>query len=250
MKTNPITAMIVDDSKASINLLQSLLKEIQSISLIATATSADEALPLIVKREPDLLFLDVEMPSKTGFDLVEDLRRIHTIPIIIFTTAYEKYAINAIRCAAFDFLLKPIDPEELKHAVALATASMLTKDRAKNADQLIKHLKNQRRIKIPNRAGFLLLNPDDIYYIEADWGYSKVYLLNGTIEIVSVNLGQIESLLPAEQFFRISRAVLLHTKTIQRIDRKRKCALAQVNGIEKEFCISGNRLKELEKFDF
>ncbi len=242
--------MIVDDNPGSIDLLEILLRDIPTIQLLATATSADEALPLIVKHEPDLLFLDVEMPSKTGFDLVEDLRRINAIPIIIFTTAYEKYAINAIRCAAFDFLLKPIDPEELKHAVALATASLLTKDRAKNADQLISHLKRERRIKLPSRNGFILIVPYDILYIVADWSYSTIFLANGKNETVSMNIGALEKLLPEGHFFRISRSIMIQLNYLQSLDRKNKKCYLKIGNEEKTFTITAKRMKELDGIDF
>lgn len=242
--------MIVDDSKASINLLQSLLKEIQSISLIATATSADEALPLIVKHEPDLLFLDVEMPSKTGFDLIEDLRRINTIPIIVFITAYEKYAINAIRCAAFDFLLKPVDPNELKHVLSLAMARQHQLAKEDKAERLIKHMKRHNRIKLPNRNGFTLINTEDIFYIEADWSYSTIYLSNGKNETISMNIGALEKLLPEGQFFRISRAIIIQLSCLQSLNRSKKLCSIRFAGIVKEFPITGSRVRMLDDLDF
>lgn len=250
MKTDTISCIIVDDSPEAVQLLTTLLSEIPYIQLLGTAHSAADALPLIIQLQPDLLFLDVEMPGKTGFELVEELRKVNTLPIIIFTTAYEKYAINAIRCAAFDYLLKPVDPAELKHVVALALARQQQLEHEYKAERLSRHLKRQNRIKLPNRNGFALIDTDDIFYVEADWNYSTLYIAGRKCETVSMNIGSLENILPPDRFFRISRSIIIQIKCLQLVDRKKKQCLLKFGDEEKLFDISARRLKDLDAFKF
>ena len=114
---SPITCIIIDDEQDACDRLESLLNKIPSVEVTAKATSADDALKAVTNLSPELVFIDVEMPAKNGFDLVKEIKEQGVHPTFIFVTGYDQYAIKAIRNEAFDFLLKPVDIDELKEAI-------------------------------------------------------------------------------------------------------------------------------------
>lgn len=114
---NLITCIIIDDERDACDRLENLLGKIPSIQVIAKETSADKAVEATAEHTPELIFIDVEMPGKSGFDVVKEIRERGVHPTFIFVTGYDQYAIKAIRNEAFDFLLKPVDIDELKEAI-------------------------------------------------------------------------------------------------------------------------------------
>ena len=117
MKNKILTAILVDDEQEAINYLLDLLKGFKEIKILGSFTDPKEAIDEILTMKPEILFLDVQMPGKTGFDILNDVSGQEYKPFMIFTTAYEKYAIEAIRYAAFDYLLKPINETDLANAI-------------------------------------------------------------------------------------------------------------------------------------
>jgi len=114
---NKIKCVVIDDEKEACDRLEALLGKISSLDLIAKETNADSGIKTIIELSPEIVFLDVEMPNKSGFDVVREVHETGLQPTFIFVTGYNQYAIKAIRNAAFDYLLKPIDIDELKEAV-------------------------------------------------------------------------------------------------------------------------------------
>ena len=113
-KAKTIKCIIIDDEKHACERLQELLEKISDVSITAYETSADKGIARVVKHSPDIVFLDVEMPGKNGFEVVKEIKSKNIFPTFIFVTGYSQYAIKAIRNAAFDFLVKPVDIDELK----------------------------------------------------------------------------------------------------------------------------------------
>ena len=110
----PVSAIIVDDEKLARELLKKIIKEhIPDLKILGEADSVDAGIDLIYKVNPEVIFLDINMPDKNGFVLVKEIQNFSVLPKIVFTTSYDKYAINAFKCAAFDYLLKPINIDEL-----------------------------------------------------------------------------------------------------------------------------------------
>ena len=114
---NKIKCVVIDDEKEACDRLESLLGKISYIDLIAKKTDAESGIKAIIESSPEIVFLDVEMPAKSGFDVVNEIHKIGLYPTFIFVTGYNQYAIKAIRNAAFDYLLKPVDIDELKEAI-------------------------------------------------------------------------------------------------------------------------------------
>ena len=161
-----IKAILIDDEKNCLSSLEILLNTYcPSVNILCTSQSAQESLSLITDLEPDLIFLDIEMPVMNGFDLLE---RIQDHPVsVIFTTAFDQYAIKAIRYSALDYLLKPIDPKELVQAVHRLEAQR-SKPTFEQFQFLIDKISEKehtlKKLAIPNLEGFKMVSIDDIIY--------------------------------------------------------------------------------------
>lgn len=213
-----IKTIIIDDEAASISYLEILLKDYcPNLSLAATCRSAQEGIEAIIFHQPELLFLDIEMPVENGFFVLEKIRH---IPLrVIFTTAYQQHAIKAIKYSALDYLLKPIDPKELVSAVNRFFEYKSAPDIRQLQffiDKIAQKEHTNRKIAIPNMEGFLLISVDDIVYCEADDNYSQIVLKNKTKIIASRTLKDIQSLLEDyDQFFRIHHSYLININEVK-----------------------------------
>lgn len=156
MTSGRITALIVDDDAKSRELLEFHIKTISEIELIGSASNAVGAYRMMLERMPDILFLDIEMPGKSGFDLLDDLRKLEISPCIIFQTAFDKYDIEAIKNAAFDYLLKPVHRE----AILSSLVRFKTRVRDQRLDErirdLLSHLNQHKKIRFNTRQGFIM----------------------------------------------------------------------------------------------
>ena len=162
MKNTPITTMIVDDEPACIKRLIQDLEAFPEIQVIETVTSADKARKTIVKQQPDLLFLDVEMPGTNGIELLQSIRpEVHPGLCVVFYSAFNQYMIDALRAAAFDFLLKPYQPEELEYII-----NRIKREQELNPlnfeQSMRRLLSDDRKFAIQTITGLLLLKRSDI----------------------------------------------------------------------------------------
>ncbi|MFW5708282.1 MAG: LytR/AlgR family response regulator transcription factor [Bacteroidota bacterium] len=197
-KNIKLNAFVVDDEPRSCELLAHFLSEHPAIEEVKKSGRAKDAIPGIISFKPDVVFLDVEMPGDSGISIAEEISRLNLDTHIIFSTGHAKYAIPALRLAATDFLLKPVDKRELDQAInkvlALKAKSITEENQHSNTDE-------PWRIRFTSRNGFIMLNPHDLLYVQADMNYSELFLKNGHKEVVSVNLGAVEKLLPPGEFF-------------------------------------------------
>ncbi|MGB0985311.1 MAG: LytR/AlgR family response regulator transcription factor [Saprospiraceae bacterium] len=214
-----ISAIIIDDiQKSRAVLLQLLQRHCPQINVIGMAASADEAQLLILEKNPDLLFLDVEMPNGTGFDL---LKRFSSPTFeVIFTTAYDQYALQAIKFCALDYLLKPIDIEELQAAIQKMASKVTTPKSSNRFTHLIENLNNHNhknhKIGIPTQEGLIFIKVDDILYCTADRSYTYVQLKNQRKIIATRKIKEFENLLTQHDFFRIHRSHLINLNYIEK----------------------------------
>ena len=211
-----IPTIIVEDELRNAQALQKMVEEGTSdIQILAVAPTLHRAYELIRQIRPRLVFLDIKMPHGTGFDLLERLGKIDFD--IIFTTAFDHYAIQAINFSALAYLLKPIDREELYRALEKVRHKQLQADRQKNIELLLESLRQSvggqsvtlEKLALPTLKGYRFVEVRDILYCEADSTYCKVYLRDQTF-LVSRNLKEIEKLLRDHSFFRIHRSYLIN----------------------------------------
>ena len=244
MKT--IRLVIIDDERSARNLLKGLLKDIPGVQVTGEAESVDEAIPLILKQRPDLLLLDIQMPNKNGFDLVELLLQHHVEVGVIFVTAFEEHAIRAIKASAFDYLLKPVKKSEIEESLAKYSAKLDSSSTSERFSQLIYQLSEKKKLKFRNRTGFVLLDPDEILFCKADSNYTILELESGKQMILSMNLGKIEETLPQLCFARISRSVIVNLHYLTEVDRKNmNCEI--INQTNHVLPVSSKYVKMLEE---
>lgn len=164
----------------------------------------------IKKEKPDLIFLDIEMPWMNGFEMLDVLDEIHFS--VIFTTAHDQFAAKAFRISAVDYLLKPIDANDLKEAVKKAQQKVEQQGQA-NIENLLRNIKqpsSQQKIALPYRDGYEFVEVTHIIYCQAEGAYTKVFLDNKKYIVVSKTLGDIEELLPADLFQRIHHSTVVN----------------------------------------
>jgi len=247
LPTKGIKALIVDDEEEARNLLERLLYRIPGIEVIGKASTADEALEIVVNCLPDLVFLDVQMPEKNGFQLVDYFKKYLLNTKVVFVTAHAEFAIDAMKVSAFDYLLKPVLMSQLTDTILRFKAERLLSFNANKTGQTSGNTNHPCKIKFNTRTGYILVSPSEIMYCEADVNYTNLYFGKDNRETVTVNLGRIEEIFAPYSFYRISRSILINRLYLSKADRqKKKCLLVKAD--ERIFLdIPPNHIRELEK---
>lgn len=230
-----IRALIVDDEENARDILERVLLRIENIDIIAKASSADEGFEMILKLKPDLVFLDIQMPGRDGFGLVQQLKSFNIKTTIIFVTAHVEYAIDALKVAAFDYLLKPVEFTDLKDTIQRYREEKLNEINEQKVDILLDLLNKKDKISFNTRTGYIYIKPDDVVYCEADVNYTSIYFGGLRTEVVTVNIGKVEEMLDKSKFYRISRSHLINLDHLVKADRKLKCCELYKN--DEKFCI-------------
>lgn len=219
-----IKALILEDEPKSLLLLQNLIEKNfpDEIKIISTATNIEEAEKAIYELEPELLFLDIEVAGSTSFELLEKLEEIKYE--VIFTTAFDHYALKAIKFSALDYLLKPIDEDELKIAVNKIKAKKKNLPEMDSIKLLIQQLNLKEptfsRISLPSVYGQEIVNVKDIIRCDSEDHYTRFTLVNKKKLLVSNTLKYYEDLLPSEQFFRIHNSHIVNINHVLRITKE------------------------------
>lgn len=213
-----IKAIIVDDEVNNIENLQIIIKEYcTGIDVVATAQNVDDGIKAIDLHNPDLLFLDIQMPHKSGFDLLTALPKINFE--VIFITAYDKYGIRAIKFSALDYLLKPIAIDEFKAAIAKAKDKIEAKKQNLNIENLLKYLKAGNRdtpkIALPTLKEIMYVKVTDIIRCEASNSYTIFHLQNNEQVLVCKTLKEFADLLKHHNFIRTHQSHLVNMDAIK-----------------------------------
>jgi len=214
-----IKAIIIDDEQHCIDRLDGLLKQhfVQTINLAGSFQTIEEALTGIRNIQPDLVFLNVQINDKTGFDLLKQIGEINFE--IIFTTAYEKYAVQAFRFSALDYLLKPVDPDDLKAAILKLKEVISKNDTAGKLDVLFHNLKNiqgiSKRICVPVINGLVFLQVNDIIRCQSEINYTNIFLKDKHTLLVAKTLKEFENLLSDYNFFRVHNSHMINLNYVK-----------------------------------
>lgn len=219
---NKISTIIVDDEINARENLRFLLNDFcTNVTILAEAANVDDAVHLIKSLKPDLVFLDIQMPQKNGFQLLKQFNEINFQ--VIFVTAFDNYAIKAFQVAAVDYLLKPIDIDLLKEAVAKVAQNI------KNRNAILRYKlleENNRKIAIPHKNDYVIVKINDILCIEADRMYSKIHLLDDKTYLVTKKLSYYENLfLEDTSFVRAHRSWIININKIKTYSKKDKEAI-------------------------
>jgi len=207
-----LLSIIIDDEPQNASTLNNDIRtHCPSVDVLAVCHSAKEGIMAIKKEKPDLVFLDIEMPWMNGFEMLEMLDDINFN--IIFTTAHDQFAAKAFRLSAVDYLLKPIDANDLKAAVRKAQQRSEQQQGNVHIENLLRNIKQpsaQQKIALPYKDGYEFVEVSHIIYCQAEGAYTKVFLDNKKYILVSKTLGDIEELLPADIFQRIHHSTVVN----------------------------------------
>ncbi|WP_299758795.1 LytTR family DNA-binding domain-containing protein [uncultured Pontibacter sp.] len=205
-------ALIVDDSRLARNELRRLLQEHPHLTVVGEAQNAEEALQLTEQLQPDVLFLDIQMPGKSGFELLEQLEQ---VPQVIFTTAYDTYAIKAFEYNALDYLLKPVQPQRLQVALSKLEEQQTNSKSVQEQprDYLQEH--DQVFVKDGEKCWFVKLS--EIRLLEVCGNYTRVYF-DAEKPLIQRTLNYMEQRLDPKVFFRASRQHMVNLKKVSRIE--------------------------------
>lgn len=207
-----MTALIIEDSRLARLELKNMLKVHSNIELLGEAANAEEGVNLINKHQPDLLFLDINMPGKNGFELLEMLEE---VPFVIFTTAYDEYAIKAFEYNTLDYLLKPITADRL--AKAIAKVEQQIEQAKEQVDGKEEKLNLSSRIFVKDGEDCWLVNLAQIRCFESVGNYTRVFFEENK-PLIHKSLNKIEERLDATQFFRANRQQIINLKYIKDIN--------------------------------
>lgn len=207
-----IMVLIVDDERAARNEIRRLLANYPDFEIAGEAANADDALKIINDQIPDLLFLDIQMPEKSGFDLLESLEK---APPVIFTTAYDQYAVKAFEVSALDYLVKPIRDERFEKAIVQARQRL---SKADSAGQIF----------VKDRQQYHFIQWSSVHLIESMDNYARIFFGDKNVFLKS-SLNQLEDKLNSSIFFRINRAQIInrqHVQTITTADGRLKITIS------------------------
>lgn len=209
--------IIIDDEEGARESLSNLLeKYVEKVKVVAKAENIASALEKITKYKPELVFLDIEMPFGSGFELLERMKPIDFN--IIFVTAYDHYALKAIKFSALDYLLKPVDIDELKASVK-KHRDRSGENTGESYNNLLDNLKaddQEKKLGIPDSHGISFLKINDIIRCESDGNYTRIFMREGKPILASKTLGEYEHLLEGESFFRVHRSHLVNLLHIKK----------------------------------
>ncbi|NCA84755.1 MAG: response regulator transcription factor [Clostridia bacterium] len=216
-----IRVIILDDEEFVCNHLKHLLSAFEEVEIAEVFTSPQQALLFLADTPVDLIFLDIQMPLMDGFEFLDRLRESTEVPAIIFVTGFEEFAVKAIKRAAFDFLIKPVNADELAETIIRFKLYRNQNHDSQKVNHLLKTINNPRRLKLKSKNGLHLIDPQDIFFAEAEGNYSWIRLTSGSSEMVTIQIGKLLEMLDADQFFRISRQNLINLRYLHRVDKKK-----------------------------
>jgi two-component system LytT family response regulator len=208
-----ITAIIADDEIAAISYIKTLASDLaKDLEIVGTATNGYEALQLITELKPDLVFLDVDMPGMSGMEILKKIPQRDFE--VIFTTGYSKYALQAIKFQAADYLLKSIDPAEFVIAIAKVRERISLKQQAKGVKSSVSF------VQFPTKKGYIYLEKDKIEYASGLGAYSNIHLVNKEQVIVIKSVGRLKDKLPEDNFFRCHNSHIINLDLVSEFVRE------------------------------
>ena len=227
-----LKSIIVDDEAKSGESLRILIEDFcDDVQVCALCTTVDEGIEALQVHKPDVVFLDIQMQCETGFDLLERIPQV-TFEVV-FTTAHSEYAIKAFRFSAIDYLLKPIDLEELKGSL-LKVQKKLSQNINARLQQLMRNLRETStenyKLALPTGEGLFFIKVSSIVYCEASSNYTEIHTDDGKKHIVSRTLKEYDEMLADHSFFRIHNSYLINLNAVRKYIRGEGGAVVMANG--------------------
>jgi two-component system LytT family response regulator len=243
-----IKAIIIEDEQHCIDRLRGLLaSHSNAVELLGAFSSVEEGIAAIKRFHPDVLFLDVELRDRSGFDLLREMGEIAFD--VIFTTAFDKYAVQAFRFSAIDYLLKPIDPDDLQQAIEKLKAKKSREELSQKLEVLFHNLKSlegaSKKISIPTISGYVFLTVGEIIRCESDVNYTNIFLHDRRKLTVARTLKEFEEMLTEYNFFRVHNSHLINLAHIKEYNKGKGGYVRMMDNSEIE--VSSRRKSEFLK---
>lgn len=239
-----IKAVIIDDEKNALEVLEMQLNQFcKEVLVVATCNGGKEGVKAIKELQPDLVFLDIEMPHINGFDVLDQTKNLNYK--VIFTTAYDQFAIKAFKFSAIDYLLKPIDIVDLQNAVEKAqkeTQNHNLEDKIKLLVEQYHPQKNRQKVALPVGNMLEFFDVDEIIRVESDSNYSHIFLANQKKITLSKTLKDVEENIKGEPFFRVHQSHLINTNHVEKAVKGENAYVVMKDGTT--ITVSRNRKEE------
>lgn len=244
MEKSIYTAVIIDDEKSARDVMQSQLEAFPEINVVDTADNGIDGSYIISKHQPDIAFVDIDMPGKTGVEILKEIHYVYHNIKVVFTTAHEEYAVQSIQYHPFGYLLKPIGDDKLKEVIC-----HLKRDKH--------HVNNQQshvvngdsdKLKVSSKQEIRFIDFDEITHLTAEGNYTDLHLTSHEVINVSLQLGKLEEKLPEKHFLRINRSEVVNLKYVKVLKKKSRKLLLRANNSELTLKIASNRMKEINGY--
>ncbi len=248
MKNMKVNALIVEDDKDARDLLHLYLDQHGGFSHVEEAESAEEALYKLLEISPDIVFLDIQLPGKSGIDFLALLSKQPIVSHFVIISSSPTFAVDAINLEVFDYLLKPVNQKQLYNVIDRFRLKILTNPE-KKLKEVLKEVGDGVKIKFNSKSSYIMIEPGEIIYCQADGTYIEFFLTRGRKELANTSLSKTEDLLMKFSFYKISRSILINTRWLRSINRSNDTCTLLVEG--KEYVLQGSRglIKELCKKD-
>ena len=247
MDQTTISAIIIDDEPDAINLLEMYLRQFPSVKVIGKETAAKKGLELAKEALPELVFLDIDMPDMNGLKVADKIQSENFYTEIVFTTAHQHYAYDALDIKPLDFLTKPFCIADLEIVIQKYKAKAEKKKREKKLDVFINSQVSSPKIKLPTTKGMLFIDVKNIVMLRSNSNNCNVVMNDGTMETVTRNLYKVASILNSPALFQTSRSTYINMNYLQRVDKKNSKCIIGYNQMTLEEPISRNKMTYFEK---
>ena len=231
MDTSIISAIIIDDESNAINLLEVYLRRFPSIQVIGKETEAKKGLELIKEKLPELVFLDIDMPDMDGLMVANIVQTENLYSEIVFTTAHQHYAYEALDIKPLDFLTKPFCIADIELVLQKYNDKIIKKKQEKKLDTFINFQNNSAKTKLPTTNGIIFVEIKNIVLFKSKLNNCEILMEDGTTETITRNLYKVVSILNSPAFFQISRSTYINMNYLQRVDKKSFKCIISVNQI-------------------
>jgi len=241
-----IKAIIIEDESEDMDLMKSLLVSFDMIEVIATARDIENGVATISIHKPELIFLDINLYGRNSFEILDIIKNFNLDPKVIFTTAYNNYMNIAFKYSAFDYLLKPIDRNELKETIERFTNNF---EQTGFNESYEKFNSVKKKLIFNTVEGFEVIAPNDIVYLGTvkNQSYTEIFLTNSSRVVVTKSIGEIESVLPEEYFFKIHRSFILNLNYVKKVNRILGKCFLQSGEYRYEIPVSREKAKLLKE---
>lgn len=247
MESQYLSVVIIDDEQSAIDLLELYLRQFPIFKVVAKETEAAKGLDLVMELLPEVVFLDIDMPDMDGLQVASRIHSGNFYSEIVFTTAHDQYAYDAMGVEPLDFLTKPFSASDLETVLQKYQTKVEKKNRERKMDNFIHSQPDSAKISIPANHGLLFISVPDIVLVRSKGNKCELHLKDGTNEEVSKPLRALMTQINSPAFLQIHRSVFVNLNYLQRLDKKKLVCILGFNSFVLEEPISKFHLTQFEK---